>query len=153
MGQVVIRELVPAVCESVPSRLFSSPKGARQLKPGSERSAGPGSRAPKSRSFLSLNGARQTRPAVLPLMTYPDRIFAAVPSGSRPVRFASRPVRVPSRSVGQLLWWVNYLLKQSVPTHRPDSVPLVVAGYPFPPLVKKDPHHQQIFAPWARISS
>jgi len=54
----------------------------------------------------------------------------------------SRPVRVPSRSVGQLLWWVNYPLKQSVPTHRPDSVPLVAAGDLFP-LVKKDPHHRR----------
>jgi hypothetical protein len=55
-----------------------------------------------------------------------DRIFALVPSHSGPA---------PSRSVGQLLWWVNFLLKQSVPTHRPGSVSLVAAGDPFP-LVK-----------------
>jgi len=30
----------------------------------------------------------------------------------------------PGGGVGQLLWWVNYLLKQSVPTHRPISLHL-----------------------------
>jgi hypothetical protein len=39
-----------------------------------------------------------------------------------------RPARVPSSPVpvgGSTILWVNYLLKQSVPTHRPDSVPFV----------------------------
>jgi hypothetical protein len=54
------------------------------------------------------------------------------------------PARVPSRSVGQRLWRVNYPLKQSVPTHRPDSVPSAGLLVILSPLVKKDPHHQQI---------
>jgi len=79
--------------------------------------------------------------------------------------------------VGQLLWWVNYLLKQSVPTHRLISfrvpsrsrvpsrvirsrlraaVHFLSAGDPRFPLVKKDPHHQQIHfssPPGIQISS
>jgi hypothetical protein len=56
----------------------------------------------------------------------------------------SHPARVPSRWVGQRLWRVNYPLKQSVPTHRPGSVRSASLLVILSPLVKKDPHHQQI---------
>jgi len=39
-----------------------------------------------------------------------------------PLQLADRP----GGGVGQLLWWVNYLLKQSVPTHRPISFRLPI---------------------------
>jgi hypothetical protein len=48
---------------------------------------------------------------------FPPGIFsghAAASSHRGPLRLG-----VPSRSVGQLFWWVNFPLKQSVPTHRP----------------------------------
>jgi hypothetical protein len=64
----------------------------------------------------------------IPRFRVPSHAFESRPTLRVPSHaFESRPtLRVPSQSwcpvpaprgVGQLLWWVNYLAKQSVPTH------------------------------------